>query len=67
MKQPQVYESPDFGGDPKCLDAQIYHVWQAYRKSRSKKEKKELRAKYERLVDEDTKQVGWKRYCKQLN
>lgn len=63
MITPKVCIIPDFS-DPECLDAQIYRVWQDYKKARSKKQRRELKAEYERLTSLDHQQVGWKRYSK---
>lgn len=60
---PKVCIIPEFS-DPECLDAQIHRVWEDYRKSRSKKQRRELKAEYERLTSLDTQKVGWKRYSK---
>jgi len=60
---PKVYELPDFS-DPSCLDAQIHRVWVDYKNSKNKKQRRELKAEYDRLTSVDFESVGWKRYSK---
>jgi len=48
---PKVCIIPEFS-DPECLDAQIHRVWEDYRKSRSKKQRRELAITIEHMKDE---------------
>ncbi len=42
--------------------SEIDKVWEAYHQTKDRKLRAELRNRYKRLVEEDTKQSGFKRY-----
>ena len=44
--------------------SEIDKVWDEYHKTKDRKLKSQLREEYKRLVSEDEKQVGWRRYQK---
>ena len=44
--------------------SEIDKVWDEYHQTKDRKLKSQLREEYKRLVSEDEKQVGWKRYQK---